>query len=148
MSSSTELGHALNYELNFFANHDYHSNIKYIKWLVDLGADLEVRDEYGDTPLTCEHRSGSRSRQQVLSILLTAGADANCRSNKPRMITPLMYARRKVTYIQLIEAGADVQLMTVDIPGENAIHFFHIRLKNPHSKIEDTFILDILLNSF
>jgi ankyrin repeat protein len=71
-----------------------------VRLLAKAGADVNVRDEEGNTPL---HKIGDWC---VVQALIESGADVNARNNHGQ--TPLIKARsRKVAHL-LVQAGADI----------------------------------------
>jgi len=59
------------------------------KALIASGADVNVRDEYGETPL---HKAVLRRFREVVAVLLAKGADPNAKANNG--FTPLHFAVR------------------------------------------------------
>ena len=81
-----------------------HASSKIIKTLIDFGADINVRDFEGSTPL-----SDAVSNPEAVKIFLDMGADVNSPNNWGH--TPLMRAvelNNISTIKMLIEHGADV----------------------------------------
>lgn len=148
MSSPVDLGNELLKELNWFANHrTLDEKVKSIKLLIDAGADLEIRNRRDENALMYVLWIGDVMPKQVLNMLLFAGADADCRYLKGYKATPLMYATIEEAK-QLIDAGADVSLKSIG-PTENALYFYSVRFSEfRRRKVEDAFILDILIEAF
>ncbi len=82
-------------------------NLDEIKTLVAAGADLNIRDPYGQTPLMYAISSG----QSDIGSLLDLGADANIQTDAGW--TSLMYAARDNASViaSLLEHGADANLL-------------------------------------
>jgi ankyrin repeat protein len=77
-------------------------------YLLNQGADLEVRDVDGDTPL---HWAAARGRCSMIELLLARGAKIDARNHQ--QATPLLYAamRLQSDAVRLLVArGADVEL--------------------------------------
>lgn len=147
MSSLVELGQELIEEIYWFANNRTLENVKKIKSLIDAGADLEVRNS-DETVLMCAVNQGDLLPEKILSMLLFASADANCRYLFGYKATPLMYATIENAK-QLIYGGADVSLKSIGGPIENALWFFTWRFTEfRRRKVEETLILDILIAAF
>ena len=75
--------------------------------LVAAGADLDARDEFGDTPL---HYAAALSNPGAAKALIRAGADVNARGQWD--FTPLHCAAQSgdpAVIAALVEAGADAE---------------------------------------
>ncbi len=85
----------------------YHEEAAMVSLLLDAGADANVQNRYGLTPLIQASTTGNG---EIISMLLDAGADANARTLQGD--TALMNAAKAGTVqgVQaLIDAGADVE---------------------------------------
>ncbi len=94
-------------------------DMPYCLFLIDRGADLEQRGEWGMTPLI---RSAYQGNEEMVSALLQAGADIHARDQNG--MTALTWAVRKkmdnVTAL-LLSAGADPY--NADDAGETPMSF-------------------------
>ena len=54
------------------------NNISEVKLLLDHGADVNVKDEDGETPLFCASNNGHK---EIVKLLLEHGADVNAKNN-------------------------------------------------------------------
>ncbi len=75
-------------------------NVEVAEALLDCGADIEVRDSLGETPL---RRAVNCNKPGVASLLLSRGADANSKGSKG--LTPLLAARSSAMKQVLRGAG-------------------------------------------
>ncbi|WP_410542503.1 ankyrin repeat domain-containing protein [Wolbachia endosymbiont of Tetranychus urticae] len=93
-------------------------NIDFTRYLVERGADVNFKDNIGDTPL---HHAVSCSNVETVQYLLEQGAVLNCKNIAGR--TPLINAvsigdTDIIKY--LIEEGADINIQTRD--GYSPLH--------------------------
>ena len=78
----------------------HNKNPTVVEMLLAAGAEIEARDEYGETPL---HRAAQWSgNPAVVELLLSAGADPNARDHNGD--TPLKYAKHG-DVIELLQAA-------------------------------------------
>jgi ankyrin repeat protein len=102
-----------------------YGHIDSIKKIIEEGADINMTDNDGDSPL---HRACLSSREQAVSFLISHGATVNSRSNNGQ--SPLHYAayagNNKIVKL-LIEAGADINMMSIhgQTPLNRAVHKGH-----------------------
>ena len=78
-----------------------------VAYLIDQGANVNVRDKYGNTPL---HYASSDGYEESVELLISAGADVNAQGMKKN--APLHYAALEgyeAICKALVEAGADVK---------------------------------------
>ena len=78
-----------------------------VAYLIDQGANVNVRDKYGNTPL---HYASSDGYEESVELLISAGADVNAQGMKKN--APLHYAALEGyegICKALVEAGADVK---------------------------------------
>ena len=69
------------------------SNITQIRGLIDAGADVNVRNKFGVTPLFMASQDGHK---EVVQLLLGAKADVNAKASvQGKDYTPLSVAKRK-----------------------------------------------------
>ena len=66
---------------------EYHKDV--VRVLLNAGADPNIADDVGDTPL---HVAAAYGHKMVVEMLLNAGADANMENNNRE--TPLYWAKR------------------------------------------------------
>jgi hypothetical protein len=89
-----------------------HTHIQIIRALLKKGADPNIRDSNGYTPL---RQSVMWHNKKATRVLLEAGADPNIGDNYG--FTPLMHASEfNIYYLQraLLEAGADTNIKTYE----------------------------------
>lgn len=82
-----------------------YGNAALAKLVIDRGADVNVRGEFGKTPL---HFASQRGDAETVDVLLAAGADPNSRSVLKRI--PLHYAKGRQVVAKLVEAGAEIEV--------------------------------------
>lgn len=75
----------------------------YIKFLIERGADVNAKDEAGDTPLIIAMIYGTKD---TVECLLDAGADPNIRNELWR--TPIFYCLDDEVAELLVEHGANL----------------------------------------
>ena len=78
-----------------------------MEWLIEQGIDMEMKDQFGKTPLN-SHAGGFRDDEQLL-CLIRLGADVNTKDHMGR--TPLHFAAETGNIVKvkaLVEAGADL----------------------------------------
>ena len=95
------------------------NNLKMAQMLLNAGANIELKDQYGNTPIMTIRRNTSR---EIISLIAQYGANTNA-TNKSEQ-TALMEATRYnnlVAINALIESGADAQ--TKDAYGNSALDF-------------------------
>lgn len=91
-------------------------DLKMYKMLIDAGANVNLKDIFGHTPLMAAAKS--KKNAEVCSFLINAGADINAGDNYKG--TALMKAIEKPNICTvLINAGADINAQ--DINGETAL---------------------------
>ncbi len=80
-----------------------------MKRLIAVGANVNTKDEYGNTPL---HNAVSRGNQKAINMLIRKHANINAQSNAGN--TPLMLAMQKPAIVKiLLEAGADPSIRNI-----------------------------------
>ena len=87
-------------------NYVRNNNIEGVKRLIQAGADVDIQDNYGETPLFIASNKGYL---EIVQILIQAGADVD--KQDEFVFTPLMIASKKghTEIVKLlIKAGADV----------------------------------------
>jgi uncharacterized protein len=105
-----------------------------IQMLLKAGANINGKNENGDTPLSCA--AGSHCDLSILRILLKAGANLNSINNKGR--TPLYDAiceRRAESALMLIEAGANPNTIAGDDTPLLIAIYYHHHLKGLPEKL-------------
>lgn len=84
--------------------------------LISNGADVNVRDNNGETPL---HSASRYSNKNLAELLIKEGSSVNARDNKGR--TPLFFATNKELIDLFIYSGADVNAKDND--GKTPLHW-------------------------
>ena len=99
----------------------YYEKFKLVQKLIEYDADIDVRDQYGRTPLYWASDDRYFNDGSVVRLLLERGADVNARADNDGS-TPLHEASRygalEVVRL-LLEHGADVE--AVDVDGKTAL---------------------------
>jgi ankyrin repeat protein len=86
-------------------------NIEAVKQHLAAGADVNAKDDHGQTPLHAAAREGLK---EVVELLIAAGADVNAKYDDGEGLTPLHFAAvfgGKEIVELLIANGADVNAM-------------------------------------
>ena len=82
----------------------YYGRSLVVQMLLDMGANLNITDTYGSTPLHCAVRGRKEIHKNVVKVLLDAGADPN--KTKCGGDTPLHLVQRKDVAKLLLDGGA------------------------------------------
>jgi len=92
---------------------------KVLELLLDKGADLETRDQDGDTALT---NAAMEGQEKIVKLLLERGANINARngSGNSALIFAIRRAHEEIAQI-LIDHGADINTRNED--GHNALDY-------------------------
>ncbi|MBR6356354.1 MAG: ankyrin repeat domain-containing protein [Alphaproteobacteria bacterium] len=116
------------------------NNAELVRYLLDNGADIELRDTNGNTALLYAVRSDAQPA--IISALLQHGADINVKDNQGNM--PISYALEQnhdsATILSLLNFGASLSNITLS-NGETAL--FHA-LKSKQSVEVINSILSVL----
>jgi ankyrin repeat protein len=117
-----------------------HRNLDIVKYLVDLGADLEVNDDFGNTALliaTDEYDPENEVDRDIVMLLINRGANVNAQTATG--ITPLYHAVNAGDLDLarlLLDRGADV----------NKIYFNNISVLHLASEYENLDMIRLLLD--
>ena len=101
-------------------------NLSAVELLVQSGADVNIKDEQGKTPLMyLLNKTENLPNLEVVKLLIQSGADVNDRDNDGG--TPLLYASKNTLVDSgleaiklLIQSGADVNIAVRDKNGDQA----------------------------
>ncbi|RYC57697.1 hypothetical protein CHU98_g8515 [Xylaria longipes] len=93
-------------------------SIAFVKWLIDLGADLNVQDKHGLTPL---HSSLSKQDYQTAEYLLSQGARIDCES-RDGTLPGLIAVAQESCPPQLLSSLLDTSLFGGDSEAESLLH--------------------------
>lgn len=88
------------------------SNVSLTQKLIDLGADVNIKDKDGNTALLLA-ATFCCDAQQILRLLIRAGSDVNCQNNNG--FSPLMLVAQHSVYyamLLLLDSGADVNAVS------------------------------------
>jgi ankyrin repeat protein len=91
------------------------ADLSRVKTLIEQGTNIDIKDEFGCTPL---HWAVAANSQEVTDYLLDKGADPNIRDG--RGLTPVMTASDVSMLKRLIPKGADIQ--SNDRSGQTKLH--------------------------
>ena len=80
------------------------ANLEAVTTLIQAGADVNVKDKYGKTPL--HFAAQSSNNPKIVTILIKAGANVDARDQNGK--TSLFFVRDNNITVILIQAGADV----------------------------------------
>ncbi|KAI6171449.1 hypothetical protein M3Y97_01045800 [Aphelenchoides bicaudatus] len=91
--------------------------IEIVKLLIESGADVNAKNNRGDTPI---HRASQNGYIEIVKFLVEKGADVNA-TNKDHQ-TPLHYANRKLEVVKLLlESGANIN--ATDAHGNTPLYY-------------------------
>ena len=97
----------------------YNPEVEVLKYLISQGADVNAKDNDGETPL---HHTVFNSNIEVLKYLVSQGVDVNAKNNNGR--TPLHlaanFSRDPEVLKYLVSQGADINAKDND--GETPVH--------------------------
>ncbi len=105
-------------------------SLETVSFLVNLGANIEARDDSGSTPLI---RASQFGKVEIVALLLNRGANTEARTTKTQS-TPLLLAseQNQIEVMSLLlEHGADVE--TMDIFGNTSLMVVKSRFKSPET---------------
>lgn len=99
---------------------DYQLDPEHFRALIDAGADVNAKDEDGQTPL---HYAADRGHSEALKVLINAGADVNAKNeNGWTPLHDLCFDDPDLQTLQaLIDAGADVNAKSGD--GQTPLYY-------------------------
>jgi len=99
-----------------------------VRWLVEQGADINVKDQFGNTPL---HNQASYFNHDLLGLMIDLGADIEAKNNSGE--TPLFSAVDKynITSVNtLLARGANIHAKNKR--GHAPLYFALVRCQNAH----------------
>lgn len=103
-------------DINFFDNKNQsllwcacqQGNVDAVKWLIEHGADVNIRINDGFTPLVL----AAQTNIEIVQLLLEAGADVNA-GNELNLVAAIysVITRREDTFHLLMQAGTDINFL-------------------------------------
>ena len=105
-------------------------NEKAVQFQLDLGVDVNHTNKEGDTGLMISSENG---HMHIIEILLVAGTNVDIQNNNGT--TALMEAKTKEVFLRLLEANADITIITYK--GSTP---FHVSCFNGNYEVTETLI--------
>ena len=86
-------------------------HVKYVKTLVEAGADVKSETKYCDRTMTLLEAAVRSGNVEIMKVLIDAGADVNTSTTEPMIVTAVRFGYVEIVKT-LIEAGADINPLT------------------------------------